>query len=243
MSSCLLIFTGFTFIPMKQVSIFCIACLFVLKGSTQIVLINTSNNIVKDSLTKNWVVPQIKSSDSIKSISIPDSVAAKRNMLNKTNMTILLAWSGANIVQGSISAGNLQGSPHYFHQMNVYFNIANLAIASYGLFELHRQMNKKLSLFQNLRQQQKIESLLLLNTGLDLSYISTGLYLRERGIQALNDKTKGYGGSLILQGSFLFVFDLIQYIEHRQNGQSMNKFLGNLQVAPTANGLGLVLPL
>lgn len=158
-------------------------------------------------------------------------------------MTVLLAWSAANIVQGSISAGNLLGSPHYFHQMNAYFNIVNLAVAGYGLFEVRNLMKKRISLYQNLRQQQKVESLLLLNSGLDLAYITTGLYLKERGTNHLNDKTKGYGGSLMLQGSFLLVFDIIQFVQHRQNGQLLNKYLGNLQLATTPNGVGLVMPL
>lgn len=214
-----------------------------LVGRAQVVIIDTSNTQIKDTLLKKRLDSTIVITDSVKPLSIPDSVAFKRNILNKTNMTILLAWSGANLVQGSISAGNLVGSPHYFHQMNAYFNIVNLAIAGYGLYEVRKQMNKKLSLYQNLRQQQRIESLLLLNSGLDLTYITTGLYLRERGTNKLNDQTKGYGGSLMLQGSFLLVFDIIQYIQHRQNGQLLNKYLGNLQVATTANGVALVLPL
>ena len=214
-----------------------------LNGYAQVVLIDTSNSIPKEPLTKKIIDSSVVMADSLKPITIPDSVASRRTMLNKTNMTVLLAWSGANLVQGSISAGNLIGSPHYFHQMNAYFNIINLAIAGYGIYEVRKQMNKKLSLLQNLRQQQKIESLLLLNSGLDLSYITTGLYLRERGTNKLNEQTKGYGGSLILQGSFLLVFDLIQYIEHRQNGQLLNKYLGNLQFASTANGVGLIMPL
>ncbi len=214
-----------------------------LNGYAQVVLIDTSNSIPKEPLTKKIIDSSVVMADSLKPITIPDSVASRRTMLNKTNMTVLLAWSGANLVQGSISAGNLKGSPHYFHQMNAYFNIINLAIAGYGIYEVRKQMNKKLSLLQNLRQQQKIESLLLLNSGLDLSYITTGLYLRERGTNKLNEQTKGYGGSLILQGSFLLVFDLIQYIEHRQNGQLLNKYLGNLQFASTANGVGLIMPL
>ena len=212
-------------------------------SQAQIVLIDSSAPVLKDTILKAKTDSSIVISDTIKPISIPDSVVFRRNMLNKTNMTILLAWSGANIVQGSISAGNLQGSPHYFHQMNAYFNVVNLAISGWGLFELRKQMNKKVSLYQNLRQQQKIESLLLLNSGLDLTYITTGLYLRERGNNKLNDQTKGYGGSLMLQGSFLLVFDLIQYFQHRQNGQLLNKYLGNLQIATTSNGVGLVLPL
>jgi hypothetical protein len=228
---------------MKHLPLFCFISLISFYSSAQVVLIDTSYTLSRDTIMKKKIDSSIVLADTLKLLSIPDSVAFRRNVLNKTNMTILLAWSGANLVQGSISAGNLKGSPHYFHQMNAYFNIVNLAIAGYGLFEVRKQMNKKLSLYQNLRQQQKIESLLLLNSGLDLTYITTGLYLRERGTNTLNDKTKGYGGSLMLQGSFLLVFDIIQYFQHRQNGQLLNKYLGNLQFATTPDGVGLVLPL
>jgi hypothetical protein len=228
---------------MKSLSLFCFIYLITQICAAQVILIDTSVSISRDTVIKKVSNSTHLTADSLKTVSIPDSVAFRRTMLNKTNMTILLAWSGANLVQGTISAGNLKGSPHYFHQMNAYFNIINLAIAGYGLYEVRKQMNKKLSLYQNLRQQQKVESLLLLNTGLDLSYITTGLYLRERGTNTLNDQTKGYGGSLMLQGSFLLVFDLIQYVQHRQNGHSLNRYMGNLQFATTPNGVGLMLPL
>jgi hypothetical protein len=228
---------------MKQLSILCFICLISFYSHSQVVLIDTSGTSPKESRPIVMADTASKQIDTIKFISIPDSVAIRRNVLNKTNMTILLAWSGANIVQGSISAGNLVGSAHYFHQMNAYFNVVNLAIAGYGLYEVRKQMNKKLNLYQNLRQQQKVESLLILNSGLDLAYLTTGLYLRERGTNHLNDQTKGYGGSLMLQGGFLLVFDIIQYVQHRQNGNLLNKYLSNLQMATTANGVGLVLAL
>lgn len=229
--------------PMKQLPLLCFICLFSIYSHAQVVIIDTSAAIIKDTAAKKVLDSSVKAIDTAISISIPDSVTNRRNILNKTNLTVLLAWSAANIVQGSISAGNLQGSPHFFHQMNAYFNIVNLAVAGFGLFEVRNQMTKKITLYQNLRQQQKVESLLLLNSGLDLAYITTGLYLKERGTNHLNDKTKGYGGSLMLQGSFLLVFDIIQYIQHRQNGQLLNKYLGNLQLATTPNGVGLVMPL
>jgi hypothetical protein len=228
---------------MKQLSFLCFICLISYSCYSQVVLIDTSGTFTKETKANLLVDTLAKQSDTLKAISIKDSVASRRNVLNKTNMTILLAWSGANIVQGSISAGNLVGSAHYFHQMNVYFNVINLAIAGYGLYEVRKQMNKKLSLYQNLRQQQKVESLLLLNSGLDLAYITTGMYLRERGTNHMNDQTKGYGGSLMLQGGFLLAFDLIQYFQHRQNGKLLYKYLGNLQLATTSNGVGIVLPL
>ena len=228
---------------MKRLTILCFICLTSFYSQSQVVLIDTSGSTQKESTPKVLTDTGSKKLDSIQPISTPDSVAIRRNILNKTNMTILLAWSGANIVQGSISAGNLEGSAHYFHQMNAYFNVINLAIAGYGLYEVRKQMHKKLSLYQNLHDQQKVESLLLLNSGLDLAYITTGMYLRERGTNHLNDQTKGYGGSLMLQGGFLLAFDHIQYIQHRQNGKLLYKYLGNLQLATTPNGVGLVLPL
>jgi hypothetical protein len=172
-----------------------------------------------------------------------DSVAKRRNELNQTNLTVLLAWSAANIVQGSISAGNLTGSKQHFHKMNAYFNTVNLAIAGYGLYRLHQTKKIHYTLADNVKAQQKISSFLLLNTGLDVAYMTTGMYLQYRGTNLNNDQTKGYGSSLILQGAFLLVFDLIQYVQHQQNGKLLNQYLGNLQLTTTQNGVGLVVPL
>ncbi|MEQ1624539.1 MAG: hypothetical protein ABL870_07610 [Sediminibacterium sp.] len=174
---------------------------------------------------------------------VMDSVANRRNQLNQTNLSVLLAWSAANIVQGSISAGNLTGSKQHFHRMNAYFNTVNLAIAGYGLLRLHQTKKLHYTLADNVKAQQKISSLLLLNSGLDIAYMTTGVYLQERGNNLNNDQTKGYGSSLILQGAFLLVFDLIQYVQHQQNGKLLNQYLGNLQLTTTQNGVGLVVPL
>ena len=51
----------------------------------------------------------------------------------------------------------------------------------------------------------------LFNAGLDVGYMATGAYLWERGIRKDSRGLKGYGQSLILQGGFLFTFDLIMY--------------------------------
>jgi len=184
-----------------------------------------------------------KNNPPVFSFNVMDSVAKRRNELNQTNLTVLLAWSAANIVQGSISAGNLNGSKQHFHRMNAYFNTVNLAIAGYGLYRLQQTKKIHYTLADNVKAQQKISSLLLLNSGLDLAYMTTGMYLQEKGNTQNNDQTKGYGSSLILQGAFLLVFDLIQYVQHQQNGKLLNQYLGNLQITTTQNGVGLVVPL
>ncbi len=83
--------------------------------------------------------------------SIPDSVLNRRHELNQTNATVLLAWSAANIIQGSISAGNISGSKHYFHKMNSYFNMVNFAFAGYGLYRVHQQRKMHYSLADNIK--------------------------------------------------------------------------------------------
>ena len=179
------------------------------------------------------------------SVSIPaqqnfqDSMAVARITLQKNNMWFLAAWAGANIMQGSISASNTTGNDHYFHQMNAYWNTVNLAIAGLGLYAAKKELAGIHSADRNRSEQQKIEKILLLNTGLDAAYIMTGLYLHERGTRLNRDQPVGYGNSLMLQGGFLLIFDIIQYAENRRNGKALEKGGGGWQVGTTANGVGL----
>jgi hypothetical protein len=170
---------------------------------------------------------------------LQDSIAIKRATLQRNNMYVLGVWAGANILQGSISANNATGSDHYFHQMNVYWNVANLAIATAGFFAARKQLSGEHSFDRNLREQHQLETVLALNGGLDIAYIMTGLYLKERGHRLAKDQPTGYGNSLLLQGGFLLIFDLIQYLEHRHNGKMLEKMPGNWQFGPTSGGLGL----
>lgn len=169
-----------------------------------------------------------------------DSVGRERLKLQTNNSWVLAAWAGANIVQGTISAGNANGSDRAFHQMNTYWNTVNLGIAGLGLWAARKQLRKPITAETNWREQQKIEKWLLLNTGLDAAYIATGLYLKERGNRLGQDQPTGYGNSLLLQGGFLLVFDIIQYIENRRNGKILEKNRTDWQFGPSGTGIGLV---
>lgn len=170
---------------------------------------------------------------------LSDSLAADRLNRNKTNLTILAAWAGVNIIQGSISANNAQGRDRHFFNMNAYWNLVNMGIATYGLIRIKKELARKYSFTQNLLEQQKLEKILLVNSGLDLAYIATGLYLKERGARLNSEQSAGFGNSLILQGAFLLVLDLVQYGNHRRNGKILERETGNLQIGPTGNGIGL----
>lgn len=168
-----------------------------------------------------------------------DSIARQRIKLVQNNMYVLGAWASANIIQGTISASNTQGSEKAFHQMNAYWNTVNFAIAGVGLLGIRKQLNKQYGLASNLKEQQKLEKILLLNSGLDLAYITAGLYLKERGSRLNNPRNEGFGNSLIIQGAFLLVFDLIQYGQHRKNTKWLENKLDHLQMGVSANGFGL----
>lgn len=168
-----------------------------------------------------------------------DSLAHQRIKLVQNNMYVLGAWASANIIQGTISASNTQGSEKAFHQMNAYWNTVNFAIAGVGLLGIRKQMKRAYGLASNLKEQQKLEKILLLNSGLDLAYIATGLYLKEKGIRLNNTRNEGFGNSLLLQGAFLLVFDLIQYGQHRKNTKWLENKMDHLQMGVSANGLGL----
>lgn len=170
---------------------------------------------------------------------LSDSLAAERLNMHKTNLTILAAWAGVNIIQGSISANNAQGRDRYFFNMNSYWNLVNMGIATYGLIRMKKDLARKYSFTQNLLEQQKLEKILLLNSGLDLAYIATGLYLKERGARLNSEQSAGFGNSLILQGAFLLVFDLVQYGNHRRNGKILERQTARLQIGPAGNGIGL----
>ncbi len=174
-----------------------------------------------------------------------DALNAERLKLNKTGMIVLGSWAVANIGYSGVQMGRTSGSTRAFHQMNVAWNGVNLAIAGLGYWGSHRTRNKQYDLTGTVKEQKKIELSLMLNTGLDVGYMAFGLYLRERSSNELGDRRdqfRGWGNSLILQGGFLFVYDLTMSVLHQRHGnKGIMKVLDRLYPAP--GGLGLSIPL
>lgn len=133
----------------------------------------------------------------------------------------LAAWAMGNIVISSLNLTKASRSKRYFHQMNIIWNIVNLAIAGYGLFVSTTTNDVALTLAQEVREHFLVEQLLLLNTGLNVAYLMTGFYLKERSGRAMKpERLTGYGNSLVLQGSFLLLFDLVFFfLLHSHSGQ------------------------
>lgn len=133
--------------------------------------------------------------------------------INTTGMYVLGGWAVANIAGGAVGWANSTGSAKYFHQMNLFWNTVNLGIAGFALYNNLTDDISLLSSDEMLLKHTKTENLYLINAGLDVVYIGTGFLLKHLSVSNLNkqDLLKGYGNSIILQGGFLMIFDLIMW--------------------------------
>jgi hypothetical protein len=175
--------------------------------------------------------------DSIQ-LPMPEAVAMERINITRGYMTALGAWGLVNVVQGSISATNTVGPEHYFHQMSAYFNAVNVGIAAVGFLGIKKQLLKTNTLDSEIKAQQKIQKILLINSALDIGYFGIGLLMRNSGIKNQNAKIQGYGGSIMLQGAFLLAYDLLQFGAHHKNGKRLGQKFGIWTLGPTPSGMG-----
>jgi hypothetical protein len=148
-------------------------------------------------------------------------------------MVVLGSWAAGNLLVSGYQMTQTTGKTYHFHQMNVFWNVVNAGIAVSGYLGA---MNGATDLtgVELLSEYNSFSKILLFNTGLDVAYVMTGLYLKERSKSSAKHPKRlaGYGNSLLLQGGFLFLFDLALVII---NEQSINEMLGsdNFQMALT----------
>lgn len=150
--------------------------------------------------------------------------------IQNTGMYVLGSWAVLNIAAGGYGWSQHSGKRMYFDQMNLFWNVVNISIAG---FALYNNYNTDISLLSNhdmIAGHLRTENILLISTGFNVAYIGTGLlmrYLSDRSSKH-SDLINGYGSSIILQGAFLFVFDLALYGFLRSHKL---EFLENLNLA------------
>ena len=160
----------------------------------------------------------------------------------KTDQKLMLSlgsWASTNIVGSGIGWARSNSEENkYFHQMNVMWNLVNLGLAIPGYIKA-KQDNSVTSVYHLLEAQRKTETVFLVNAGIDLAYIGSGILLRSRAPNVeKSSQFMGYGNSMILQGGFLLLFDWIAYTVHRKNAK--NKLAPILQkIEPSDQGIGL----
>lgn len=148
----------------------------------------------------------------------PALFTAERNRTTRIGMSILGGWALTNMAVGAPLYFTSTGENRSFHEMNVMWNVVNSGIAAAGYLG-SRAPEHELTLSEALEAQRSIESALLLNMGLDVAYMAAGWALLERSNRTVPDATRwaGYGRALLLQGGFLFAFDLGLYVFQIRN--------------------------
>ena len=165
---------------------------------------------------------------------------AQRYKTDKNLMIGLGSWASLNIVGSGIAWAIAQNEEmKNFHQMNVMWNVVNLGLAIPGFIKA-KKGKKELTFFETLEEQRKTETIFLINSGIDIAYMSAGLLLRSKASAALEkeDQYRGYGNSVLVQGGFLLLFDWIAYSIHRKHSKNeLSPLIRSLDVSD--NGLGI----
>jgi MFS family permease len=170
-----------------------------------------------------------------------EEINTARNRTTRTGMMVLGGWAIANIISAPIGSSLTTGPDRYFHQMNGYWNLINLGLAVPGFINTLKYDPKAISLTESLAEQADMEKLLLFNAGLDIGYVLGGLYLLERSRRGEKraDLYKGFGRSIMLQGTFLFLFDLSFYYFLHQHQADLNGLIPQIGFYPGGIRLGL----
>ena len=142
----------------------------------------------------------------------------ERKNINETAMLVLGGWAVGNILVGTYGNFKVTGEAKYFHQFNAMWNVVNLGIAAFGYFNAVNSDPSSMTNLEIIKDYNSLQNFLLLNAGLDVAYIATGFYLKERSKNSSSaERLRGYGNSLLLQGGFLLLFDVSLFFIHQNN--------------------------
>jgi len=151
---------------------------------------------------------------------------ANRVRITSTGMEVLGGWGMANIGVGTTGwTSSTDPQARYFHQMNVIWGSVDFVTAVLGYTGTQKYKNKKLSAAETLAAQERIQKIFRINSYLDMGYLGAGLYLTIAGNSRHSPIMKGYGESILLQGSFLLIFDELMLKAEKGNGNKLRNFL------------------
>ena len=176
-------------------------------------------------------------------------VADYQRDYNKINEQLMLTLGSYAVGNFAVSgAGYFAAEDEYtkrFHEMNVMWNTVNFGLALPGYFKAKKNAGDW-DATEMERQQRKTQSIFLINSAVDIGYIATGMYLRGEAENRPDeaDMFRGYGDSMVLQGSFLFAFDLVAYAIHKRHyNREANTFLNKVSLHSFGQGMALTVQL
>ncbi|PKP38922.1 MAG: hypothetical protein CVT98_04200 [Bacteroidetes bacterium HGW-Bacteroidetes-15] len=160
--------------------------------------------------------------------------------INRTGMMVLGGWAISNMAYGAYGNWKFDDERKYFGQMNMMWNLVNAGIAGFALYQFHNTDISLLSPEQMVNNHTKTQNLYLINAGLDILYMAGGFYMihASKNNEKHQFRLKGYGQSVILQGGFLFAFDLVMYAIQRNHIGNFDLPVKTLAISPYGLSLG-----
>lgn len=163
----------------------------------------------------------------------------------RLGMLILGSWAVGNMATGAAFLGKSSGENRAFQQMQIGWNAVNLGIATLGYLGSLKVDPSGWDTYQSVQEHYKMQKILLFNAGLDVGYMLGGVYLLERGKREVKnaERLRGFGRSILLQGAFLFVFDLSLHTVLSSDNPKLKPLLtqSSIGFAPNQVQLRLVL--
>lgn len=129
----------------------------------------------------------------------------------RRTLPVLLGWAAGSIVAGGLWWRSSQQWLRGLGSQFLGWGLIDGLIALFGLRSAIENTTKfgqgEISSTEMQTQTQRFERILWVNTSLDIGYLLFGGWFinRARG----NDQRRGIGWGIILQGGFLFIWDLL----------------------------------
>lgn len=174
--------------------------------------------------------------------SVPNlpQLTERQARLQRTGTWTLAGWSLANLAVSGVAIGKAEGSARYFHEMNLYWNAVNVGIAGAGLLSL-RKKSPSPTLSSAVKEHYTLQKTLLFNSGLDVAYITSGFWLLDKSKTETTitrqNRFRGFGQAVVVQGGFLLIFDVTNYLLHRSDNARLHQLLDRVSL----NGNGVTL--
>lgn len=161
----------------------------------------------------------------------------------RRSMFVLGAWGMVNVAGGAVGTAQTTGSQRAFHQMNLGWGIINLGLAASSWWTVTHTDPAVFDLYETARQHHRMQKILLFNAGLDVAYMAGGAWMLERAKTGVQnpDRLRGFGRSLLLQGAFLFVFDIGTAVYLGGLEKQLPPFFKQTSIGFNGQSLGLTL--
>jgi hypothetical protein len=138
-----------------------------------------------------------------------------RELLLGRGLGVLGVWALLNLIGSGylLPRTDRRAMPHHFHFMNCCWGFINAVLAAVGILRTYPGAPPAgFDAAAAAHDIQQTVNIFLINAGLDVGYLAVGWWLTTRAAQLgvnMPYRLLGYGRSILLQGSFLLVFDAL----------------------------------